>query len=613
MAKITINEIDNSSASAVTTSNNIVYVPGYSIKGPVNTPTLCNSVSEFREIFGNKAYQYKNDQKFSEDVGADIVAKAYEYDKSYFYALELLKQGLPILFERIVDESTLASANLKLTFRNKIRVGTPVNKTYEGVYTVKSTVAGLTNDEWELYKGEEKIVDASLKFVEAPDSTTVTVNISKGDIVLTNEEFIIDTENAEINAENYVTIYAKYPGEYGKDIVVSIDELTNDTIYPIEPLTRRFELYINDTRYVVNFDAESDFYILKKLADNKDVRVDVSNLDPAYIDSNLYGIISKDKTNLEYVDNGADEMTFAKIRTILNASENDTIPSPYYKLQDKTIYDVKFITSSVYSSMDESDSGIATKMLDCAATRRDAFAIIDIKKGIDKKSYFNLVSNAFPTTYVNGEDRNNYGTIIAPSVKVTLSSTGTDEWMPASFAYLYALASSVKNNPIWLAVAGVVRGQISNFKDIEFIVDEGVANTWQADTTICINPIRNVRPYGYCIDGNRTLSRNLEGLKDNSFTNVRLLVIEAKKIASQAMNRLMFESNDSVLWNNFKSLVEPTLEQMKSNRGITDYKITRLETTKKASVAGLIRIMPIEAVEDFTITFSLEDNVVTVE
>lgn len=605
MAKITINEIDNSSASAVTTSNNIVYVPGYSIKGPVNTPTLCNSVSEFREIFGNKAYQYKNDQKFSEDVGADIVAKAYEYDKSYFYALELLKQGLPILFERIVDESTLASASLKLTFKNKIRVGTKTINDAE--YTVKSTAAGPTS-EWELYKGEEKVADA--QFDEADDAKTVVVSSESSRF--NSEVFNISTADADNNTSNYVTIYAKYPGEYGKDIVVSIDELTNEADYPIEPLSRRFELYINDTRYVVNFDAESDFYILKKLADNKDVRV-VSTLNPDYIDSNLYGIISKDKTNLEYVDNGEDEMTFAKIRTILNASENDTIPSPYYKLQDKTIYDVKFITSSIYSSMDESDSGIATKMLDCAATRRDAFAIIDIKKGIDKKSYFNLVSNAFPTTYVNGEDRNNYGTIIAPSVKVTLSSTGTDEWMPASFAYLYALASSVKNNPIWLAVAGVVRGQISNFKDIEFIVDEGVANKWQSDTTICINPIRNVRPYGYCIDGNRTLSRNLEGLKDNSFTNVRLLVIEAKKIASQAMNRLMFESNDSVLWNNFKSLVEPTLDQMKSNRGITDYKITRLETTKKASVAGLIRIMPIEAVEDFTITFSLEDNVVTVE
>ena len=610
MAKITINEIDNSSASAVTTSNNIVYVPGYSIKGPVNTPTLCNSVSEFREIFGNTAYQYKSKQKFSDDEGADVIAEVGEYDKSYFYALELLKQGLPILFERIVDDSTLASASLKLTFKNKIRFS---EKTINDVkYTVKSTVAGPNNDEWSLYKGDAEVTGASLKFVESSDSKTVTVNVNENDVVLTNEEFIIGTKDGETNAENYVTIYAKYPGEYGKDIVVSIDELTNDEDYPIEPLSRRFELYINDTRYVVNFDADSDFYILKKLADNKDVRV-VPTLNPDYIDSNLYGIISKDKTNLEYVDNGEDEMTFAKIRTILNASENDTIPSPYYKLQDKTIYDVKFITSSIYSSMDESDSGIATKMLDCAATRRDAFAIIDIKKGIDKKSYFNLVSNAFPTTYVNGEDRNNYGTIIAPSVKVTLSSTGTDEWMPASFAYLYALASSVKNNPIWLAVAGVVRGQISNFKDIEFIVDEGVANKWQADTTICINPIRNVRPYGYCIDGNRTLSRNLEGLKDNSFTNVRLLVIEAKKIASQAMNRLMFESNDSVLWNNFKSLVEPTLEQMKSNRGITDYKITRLETTKKASVAGLIRIMPIEAVEDFTITFSLEDNVVTVE
>lgn len=606
MAKITINEIDNSSASAVTTSNNIVYVPGYSIKGPVNTPTLCNSVSEFREIFGNTAYQYREDQTFSDDEGADVVAKAYEYDKSYFYALELLKQGLPILFERIVDDSNINTASLKLTFKNKIRVG---EKTINNMqYSVKSTVAGPTS-EWELYKGEEKVADA--QFAEADDAKTVVVSSESSQF--NSEVFNILTADADNNTSNYVTIYAKYPGHYGTTISVSIDELTDDAAYPIEPLSRRFELYINDTRYVVNFDAESDFYILKKLADNKDVRVDVSNLKPDYIDSNLYGIISKDKTNLKYVDSGRDEMTFARVRKVLNASENDTVPSPYYKLQDKTIYDVKFITSSVYSSMDESNSGIATKMLDCAATRRDAFAIIDIKKGIDKKSYFNLVSNAFPTTYVNGEDRNNYGTIIAPSVKVTLSSTGTDEWMPASFAYLYALASSVKNNPIWLAVAGVVRGQISNLKDIEFIVDEGVANKWQSDTTICINPIRNVRPYGYCIDGNRTLSRNLEGLKDNSFTNVRLLVIEAKKIASQAMNRLMFESNDSVLWNNFKSLVEPTLEQMKSNRGITDYKITRLETTKKASVAGLIRIMPIEAVEDFTITFSLEDNVVTVE
>lgn len=609
MAKITINEIDNSSASAVTTSTNIVYVPGYSIKGPVNTPTLCSSVSEFREIFGNNAYQYKNEQKFSDEEGADVVAKAYEYDKSYFYALELLKQGLPILFERIVDDSNLDTASLKLTFKNKIRVGTPVKETYKNVYSVKSTVTGPTK-EWELYKVDEKVEGA--KFDEADDAKTVKVTVSEGDIVLDGEEFNISTEDSDTNTENYVTIYAKYPGQYGTTISVSIDELTDDKQYPIEPLTRRFELYINDTRYVVNFDVESDFYILKKLAYNKDVRVE-SNLSPAYIDSNLYGIISKDKTYLEYEETTEDEMSFARVKAVLNASESDAIPSPYYKLQDKTIYDVKFITSGIYASMDESSSSIASKMLDCAATRRDAFAIIDIKKGIDKKSYFDLVSNSFPTTYVNGEDRNNYGTIIAPSVKVTLSSTGTDEWMPASFAYLYALASSVKNNPIWLAVAGVVRGQISNFKDIEFIVDEGVANKWQADTTICINPIRNVRPYGYCIDGNRTLSRNLEGLKDNSFTNVRLLVIEAKKIANQAMNRLMFESNDSVLWNNFKSLVEPTLEQMKSNRGITDYKITRLETTKKASVAGLIRIMPIEAVEDFTITFSLEDNVVTVE
>lgn len=47
---------------------------------------------------------------------------------------------------------------------------------------------------------------------------------------------------------------------------------------------------------------------------------------------------------------------------------------------------------------------------------------------------------------------------------------------------------------------------------------------------------------------------------------------------------------------------------MKSNEGIKNYKIVPVETTLKATLKAAIRIVPIEAVEDFNIMLTLEDN-----
>lgn len=607
MAKITIKEVDNSSASVVTGTENIVYVPGYSIKGPVNTPTLCESVSDFKRIFGNVPYVYKHNQYLDGTTASQIVANQGDYDKSYLYAIELLNQGLPVLFERVFDGQA-STAALKINLINKVRVAR--HQTEDAEYIATCTT--LSAQDWVLTKvvaGVEEVV-SDVGFIENDDKTLLQINSETEQ--LEDVEVPIQTLSTEVkNEDEYFIINAKYPGAYGSDIKVSIQEITDEDQYP-RTEERLFELLINDNRYVINFDISSNYYIENKLANDPNVNV-VASFTNDYISSNLYGIINVDNRGLEYTNDGEDEMSFASIRSVLKANENAEIPSPYYALRDKTIYDVKFITSSVFSSMDANDATIANLMLDCAAHRGDALAIVDMLEGVNKESYLSIVSNAFPTTYVNGEDRNKYATMIAPSVKVTLSTTGTKEWMPASYAYLYALASSIKDNPIWYAVSGVVRGVISNFSDVEFVVDERLAKQWQSETSISINPIQNVRPYGYCIYGNRTLYRNLEGLKDSSFTNIRLLVNEAKKVTRKAISRLMFESNDSVLWNHFKSLVEPTLQKMKSDRGITDYKITKVNSNKKATVEGIIKIMPVEAVENFDITFSLKDNTVVVD
>jgi hypothetical protein len=47
---------------------------------------------------------------------------------------------------------------------------------------------------------------------------------------------------------------------------------------------------------------------------------------------------------------------------------------------------------------------------------------------------------------------------------------------------------------------------------------------------------------------------------------------------------------------------------MKADQGIRDYKIMKVYNDKKATVKAKIRIIPIEAVEDFDLEVSLEDS-----
>ena len=62
MPKIIISEKDLTRAGTPELLTNIVYVPGYSITGPFNTPTLCNNLNEFKNLFGDEPYRYKNNQ-----------------------------------------------------------------------------------------------------------------------------------------------------------------------------------------------------------------------------------------------------------------------------------------------------------------------------------------------------------------------------------------------------------------------------------------------------------------------------------------------------------------------------------------------------------------------
>lgn len=217
------------------------------------------------------------------------------------------------------------------------------------------------------------------------------------------------------------------------------------------------------------------------------------------------------------------------------------------------------------------------------------------------------------------ESGGKYVALFAPKVVYDLPENyddvyGNETKFPASFHYLACAAKAQSKYAEWYAVAGYTRGVSDykiayttlNFGDIDInTLAPRVANSY---TDRAINLILNERG-NYYIWGNRTAEKlNAEGLKFSHFLNIRQLCCTIKQVLYAATRQITFDPNSDLLWLNFVNAIRPTLESMKADQGIAGYKIVRVPTEKKALLVAKIRIVPIEALEDFDISIYLEDS-----
>ena len=327
-------------------------------------------------------------------------------------------------------------------------------------------------------------------------------------------------------------------------------------------------------------------------------------------------------------------------------------------------YSIKYITSGGYptfeygprsSSLMYDDtagiywgtSSLAQEMAAMAANRGECVALIDHTNFADRPIEATNRQSVF--SCVNGDGTNQYG----PGIELTTGNSGTDTYaamftpwyvntnsmvmgddgdetsynaqMPASLAFLSALAYQIKNYNPWLAVAGVSRGSVPNCGGLHTTapLTNNIADSYQSvldgSTTgtryISINPITYIKNYGYRIWGNRTLRNNKSGVKATSFLNIRDVVSDVKKKLFDASQQLMFEQNNDVLWVNFKSLVSPLLNQMVSNYILDDYKLIKYTTDPETGnpvpaykLLAVVQIVPIDSVEVFELTVEINNS-----
>ena len=101
MPNITIKESDLTNPGSLNVTSNIVYVPGLATKVPKNfntlEPRLYSDLAMFQADFGNKV----------PIVTIDNTANASKtFDTGYIYAVELLRLGMPVLFDCLISKST---------------------------------------------------------------------------------------------------------------------------------------------------------------------------------------------------------------------------------------------------------------------------------------------------------------------------------------------------------------------------------------------------------------------------------------------------------------------------------------------------------------------------
>ena len=280
-----------------------------------------------------------------------------------------------------------------------------------------------------------------------------------------------------------------------------------------------------------------------------------------------------------------------------------------------------------YKAVTASD-GSEDEMADTSG-RGDCVALIEV----DEAAYITnngtrpearIITEVQAMSDINA-DNGKYCACTVPSVVYNMAADerfGGNKKFPGAFHYLACFKNSLGLGfAEWYAAAGYTRGVSSYTIDHTSVKLGEVAvqaleprniKDQEKQPKFAVNVIANFRG-SYYLWGNRTCHPLGEAAGGNDlvashFLNIRQLCTTIKKQLYVSCRRFTFDPNSDVLWINFKNSITPMLDRMKADQGVRDYKIEKVYTDKKATLKAKIRIVPIEAVEDFILEVSLEDS-----
>lgn len=186
-------------------------------------------------------------------------------------------------------------------------------------------------------------------------------------------------------------------------------------------------------------------------------------------------------------------------------------------------------------------------------------------------------------------------------------------WIPTCADHAGAYARTDSTNDAWFSAAGQQRGIIKNVTKLAFNPNEAQRDQLYPNR---INPIVTFPNIGTMIYGDKTL------LNLNSAFNripTRRLFIVLEKTLTRASRFALFEFNDAITRAQARNICESYLSQVKSKRGVDDYRVIIDETNNTPAVIagnqlkGTILIKPNYSINFIELNFVNVGAVLTFE
>jgi len=255
--------------------------------------------------------------------------------------------------------------------------------------------------------------------------------------------------------------------------------------------------------------------------------------------------------------------------------------------------------------------GVTDYAISAMESRFDAMYIMDTQeKDVNNTVITSSLQNPDISSTIESFKNRGLNTSFAaayfPDIIIQHPDRATNLTVPPSVVVLGAFSQNDSIGHPWFAPAGFSRTSLqTTVQSTMALNQENLDDLYDSK----INPITSFAGTNLVIWGQKTLQQSSNALDR---VNVRRLLIEIRRLVRDAANQIIFEPNREETLSKFKSLVDPILQNVQDNQGLSRYKVVIDTTTttqadvENNTVRGKILLQPTKTIEfvslDFVVT-----------
>jgi hypothetical protein len=200
----------------------------------------------------------------------------------------------------------------------------------------------------------------------------------------------------------------------------------------------------------------------------------------------------------------------------------------------------------------------------------------------------------------------NYAATYYPWVKIIDPGTDRPIWVPPSVVLPGVIAYTDQVAHEWFAPAGLNRGGLTTVTEAKTRLTHAERDELYENR---INPIASFPGQGVVVFGQKTLQSKPSALDR---INVRRLLIALRKFIASTSRYLVFEQNSAATRNRFLNVVNPYLNQVQQNSGLSAFRVVMDDSNNTPDVVdrnqlvGQIFIQPTRTAEFIVLDFVVQ-------